>query len=129
MHPCDNGAVIGIHEEDARPHHVAKRRAGLAKRFVDDLKTTSSLYTDIGVDVAVRPDRGSGGYEDEALIAHSSAEADGRLQRRARADALPHTRQTIPRIRSRCGCSECRAHRILSRLLPLLRGTADGTVR
>lgn len=60
-----------------------KRRAGLAKGFVDDLEAPSSLHTDVRVYVAVRLDRGSRGNEDEMLVADTPAEADGRLERRA----------------------------------------------
>lgn len=83
VHLRDSVTVSGIHEEHARSHHVTKRRAGLAKRFVDDLQAPSRLYTYLGIYVAVRPDRGSCGHEDEMPVAHSPAEADGRLKRRA----------------------------------------------
>ena len=83
VHLRDSVTVSGIHEEHTRSHHVTKRRAGLAKRFVDDLQAPLSLHTDVRVNVAVRPDRSSCGNEDEMLVADSPAEADGRLERRA----------------------------------------------
>jgi hypothetical protein len=83
VHLPDSVTVSRIHEEHTRSHHVTKRRAGLAKRFVDDLETPSSAHSDVGVYVAVRPDRSSCGNEDEMLVADSPAKADGRLQRRA----------------------------------------------
>jgi hypothetical protein len=112
VHLCDSGTVTSIDEEHTRSYHVTKRRAGLAKRFVDDLEAALSLHADVGVypirgrprgsgavarsakrhacsivDVgvymAVRPDRGSCGNEDETLVADSPAKADLRLQRRA----------------------------------------------
>jgi hypothetical protein len=55
----DSVTVSRIHKEHTRSHNVTKRRAGLAKRFVDDLHAPSSLLTDVGVHVAVRPDRSS----------------------------------------------------------------------
>jgi len=83
VHPRDSVTVGRIDEEHTRSHYVTKRRAGLAKRLVDDLHASSSLHTDIRVDVAVRRDRSGGGNEDEMLVADSPAEADGRLERRA----------------------------------------------
>jgi hypothetical protein len=83
VHLRDSGTVGRIHEEHTRSHYVTKRRAGLAKGFVDDLQAPSSLHTDVRVCVAVRPDRGSRGNEDEMLVADSPAEADGWLERRA----------------------------------------------
>src|SRR5215216_514681 len=74
-----------------------QRRAGHAKRFLDDLQAPSSLHADVWVYVAVRPDRSSCGNEDETLIADGPAKADGRLQRRARADVLPHALQPMRR--------------------------------
>jgi hypothetical protein len=83
VHLRNSVTVSRIDEEDTRSHHVTKRRAGVAKRFLDDLQAPSSLHADVWVDVTVRPDRGSCGNEDEVLVADSPAEADGRLQRRA----------------------------------------------
>ena len=73
--------MSGIHEEHSRSHHVTKRPAGLAKRFFDDLHAPSSLYADIGVHMAVGPDRSGCGNEDQTLVADSSTKADRRLQR------------------------------------------------
>ena len=83
MHLTDGVTVSRIHEEHTRSHHVTKRRAGLAKRFVDDLEAPSSLHADVGVDVIVRPNRSSCGNEDAMLVADRPAKPDGRLQRRA----------------------------------------------
>jgi hypothetical protein len=83
VHLRDSVTVSCIHEEHTRSHHVTKRRAGLAKRLADDLQAPSRLYTYLGIYVAVRPDRGSCGNEDEMPVAHSPAEADARLKRRA----------------------------------------------
>jgi hypothetical protein len=83
VHVRDSVTVSRIDEEHTRSHHVTKRRAGLAKRFADDLQAPSSLHADVRVDVAVRPDRGSCGDEDEVLVADSPAKADGLLQGRA----------------------------------------------
>ena len=63
--------MSGIHEEHTRAHYVTKCRAGLAKRFVDDLQAASSLHTDVGVYVVVRPDRSSRGHEDETVVAEA----------------------------------------------------------
>jgi hypothetical protein len=97
VHLRESVTVGRIHEEHTRSHHVTKRRPGLAKGFVDDLQAPSSLHTDVRVYVAVWPDRGGRGNEDEMLVADSPAEADGRLERRARADVLPHAVQTTRR--------------------------------
>jgi hypothetical protein len=82
MHLCDSVTVGSIHKEHTRSYHVTNR-AGLAKRFVDDLEAPPRLHASVGVHVAVRPDRGSCGNEDEMLVAHSPANAEDRLQRRA----------------------------------------------
>jgi hypothetical protein len=83
VHLRDSATVSRIDEEHTRSHHVTKRRAGLAQRFVDNLQAPSSLHADVRVDVAVRPDRGSCGNEDEVLVADSPSKADGLLQGRA----------------------------------------------
>jgi hypothetical protein len=83
VHLRDSVTVSRIHEEHTRPHYVTKCRAGLAKRIFDDLQAASSLRTDVGVYVAVRPDRSSRGNEDQTVVADSAAKADRRLQRRA----------------------------------------------
>ena len=83
VHLRDSGTVSGIHEKHTRAHYVTKCRAGLAKPIFDDLQAASSLHTDVGVYLAVRPDRSSRGNEDETVVADSAAKADRRLQRRA----------------------------------------------
>ena len=103
----DSVTVSRIHEEHARSNHVTKRRARFAKRFIDDLKAPSGLHADVGVDVAVRPDRSGCGNEDEVLVPDSATKADGRLQRRALADVLPHVLQAMPRIRGTQRSSSC----------------------
>ena len=75
--------MSSIDYEHTRSQHITQRRAGLAKRFLDDLQAPSSLHAAVWVYVAVRPDRSSCGNEDEMLVADSPAKADGRLQRRA----------------------------------------------
>jgi hypothetical protein len=55
VHLRDNVPVGRIHEEHTRSDYVTKRRAGLAKGFVDDLQAPSSLHTDVRVYMAVRP--------------------------------------------------------------------------
>jgi hypothetical protein len=82
--------MSGVHQKYTRPHHIAKRGAGLAKRLLDDFQATSSLHADVGVYMIVRPDRSRRGNEDETLVANSPAKADRGLQWRSRADALPH---------------------------------------
>lgn len=82
MHLRDHAAVSRVHKEHTRSNHVTKRGAAFVKRFIDDLKAPSGLHADVGVDVAVGPDRGSRGNEDEVLVADRTAEADGWLQRR-----------------------------------------------
>jgi len=105
----DSVAVSWIDEKHMRSYYVTKRRAGLAKRFVDDLQAPSSLDADVGVDVPVGPDRGGCGNEDEVLVADSPAKADGRLQGRAGANVPPHGVQTMRPVlgaqRSSGGCS------------------------
>jgi hypothetical protein len=71
VHLRDSVTVGRIHEEHTRSHNVTKRRAGLAKGFVDDLQAPLSLHTDVRVYVAIRPDRSSRGNEDEMLVADS----------------------------------------------------------
>jgi hypothetical protein len=83
MHPRHSVTVSRINEEHTRSHYITKRRAGFAKGFVDDLQAPSSLHADVGVYVAVRPDRSSCGNEDEMLVADSPAKPDGWLERRA----------------------------------------------
>jgi len=83
VHLRDSVTVSGIHEKHTRAHYVTKCRAGLAKPIFDDLQAASSLHTDVGVYLAVRPDRSSRGNEDETVVADSAAKADRRLQRRA----------------------------------------------
>lgn len=83
VHLRDSITVTRVDEEHTRSHHVTKRCAGLAKRVLDDLQAPSSLHADVGVDVAVRPDRGSCRNEDQVLVADSPAKADGLLQGRA----------------------------------------------
>jgi hypothetical protein len=40
VHPRDKGTVSSIDEEHARSHDGSERRAGFAKRLVDDLQGT-----------------------------------------------------------------------------------------
>jgi hypothetical protein len=82
VHLRDSVTVSRVDEEHTRSHYVTKRRAGLAKRFLDDLQAPSSLHADVGVDVAVRPDRSGCGNEDQVLVADSPTKADGLLQGR-----------------------------------------------
>jgi hypothetical protein len=59
VHLRDSVTVSRIDEEHSRSHYITKRRAGVAKGFVDDLHAPSSLHTGVAVYVAVRPDRSS----------------------------------------------------------------------
>src|SRR3954447_23452004 len=82
--------MSGVHQKHTRSHHITKRRASVAKRFLDDLHAASSLHADVWVYVTVRPDRSRRGNEDETLVANGPAKADRSLKRRSRADLLPH---------------------------------------
>ena len=80
----------GVHQIHTGSHHIAKRGAGVAKRLLDDLQAASSLHADVWVYMTVGPDRSRRGNEDETLVANGPAEADRGLERRSRADVLPH---------------------------------------
>jgi hypothetical protein len=77
----DRVTVRRIHQEHTRSNHVTKRGVAFVKGFIDDLKAPSGLHADVGVDVAIGPDRGSCGNEDEMLVTDRTAEADGWLER------------------------------------------------
>ncbi|HJS96048.1 MAG TPA: hypothetical protein VJ741_17430 [Solirubrobacteraceae bacterium] len=79
----DQVTVSSVHEEHTRSNHVTKRGGAFVKRFIDDLKAPSGLHADIGVDVAIGPDRSSCGNEDQVPVTDRTAQADGWLERRA----------------------------------------------
>src|SRR4051794_34210813 len=82
--------MSGVHQEHSRSHHITKRSAGVAERLLDNLQAASSLHADVWVYMTVRPDRSGRRNDDETLVANGPAEADCGLERRSRADVLPH---------------------------------------
>src|SRR5205823_4157299 len=104
------------------------RRAGLPERGRDDLEAPSRLHVRVRIDVSVGPDRRGAGHEHAVACAHSAAEADGLLERRAGGDPKPGALLDYPGLRNgrSSSCSNRSWTAVRSSLTSALRRSCDG---
>lgn len=88
VRPTHHLAVGGIGDEHPRADHLLGTRPGLAQRGEDDLQAALHLSLRVRVAGTVRPDRRGAGDQHAIADTDGPAEADGRLIRRTRGDAL-----------------------------------------